>query len=301
VRTFAAVQNTTGHAESIEYDLRYTPGGASDSQCQAVTIDADGGFESIPVPEEIYGVAEYQIPVTDKLIVQIDHWAALWAANIAAILYQGALLKKKPPLKLLWLAAKALSSNKWMVLSKANQVGRGCDIHPTAYIEGSIIGENVRVGAGTVIREAIIGSGTYIGNNNSIEVSVIGERCVVWSGSAIQFSVVNPGSNIGCRFLSASLVGRGSLLADGVTLTDVRLDGQNITVLKDGLAVDTENRVLGCCVGHRAYLGSGVVLAPGRIVPNGMRIASGEERVLASIKPGTVPKGYRLVPGNDRQ
>ena len=91
------------------------------------------------------------------------------------------------------------------------------------------------------------------------------------------------------------MLGRNGFIGDGVSLTDYRFDGKNITVLKNGMVVDTGNRILGSCVGHGAYLAAGTIVAPGRAIPNGTRIVPKCGLIIQGADPdGTIPD-YRQV------
>ena len=67
-----------------------------------------------------------------------------------------------------------------------------------------------------------------------------------------------------------------------ITLTDFRFDNKNILVDKNGIKVDSGNIFLGSCLGHEVYLGSGCIIAPGRMIPNGLRIVLEKGRIFTS-------------------
>jgi NDP-sugar pyrophosphorylase family protein len=235
------------------------------------------------------------MPLTDTALIQIDHWTNLYAANLGLILVDLARLRKAPRTRLLSLALRARSVDKWRVLRQATRIGHHCDIHPTAYVEGSTIGDDVTIGAGTVIRESLIGAGTSIANNATVELSVIGEGCTIFNGCVVQVSVLYPGACTSCRYVGMHLAGRDTFISDGVTLADFRFDGRCVQVLKDGVRVDTGMPILGTCLGHRAYLGAGCVLAPGRAVPNDWHLVPDRQRVLAAFPEDGVVVGHRVL------
>jgi acetyltransferase-like isoleucine patch superfamily enzyme len=293
--TMIPTQDVRIHDDRVEYSLRYSPGRDLRGEVAPVVIDPEQYSERLPLPEHIHGGSEMRIPVTDTLLVQVDHWANLWAANISTLLAEVARLRNAPRSHLVKLALQARSLNKWKVLRQLNRIGRNCDIHPTAYIEGSTIGDNVTVGAGSVIRLSLIGEGTGIGSNTTIECSVIGNGCAFDSMSGAFGSVLCPGTATSAKLIYLSLCGRNSFLADGVILTDFRFDGKNVTVMKDSAAIDTGNVGLGACLGHGVYLGAGCVVAPGRAIPNGLRLVPDESRTIGRFsEDGTVP-GHRIV------
>jgi len=214
----------------------------------------------------------------EKIIIQIDHWANLWSANLIYILSRLAKLQKNKT-GLLLNIVKSFSFNKWEILNKMNEVEDGCDIHPTSYIEGSIVGKNVTIGAGALIRESIIGNGAFIGNGVVVESSVIGEKSVILNGHILQ-SVLYPETFSVTHFISASLVGRRTFIGSGAVLTDFRFDKKNINLVKDGVKVDSGNIFLGCCLGNDVYLGGGCVVAPGREIPNNTKISLYKTRII---------------------
>ncbi|MEE8372455.1 MAG: hypothetical protein V3R87_01785 [Dehalococcoidia bacterium] len=294
-QSMVATQDVRIHDSRVEYGLRYMAVKGLRGEPVPIVIDPDQFFEIVPMPEHLRGERDNRIAVTDMLLVQVDHWANLWAANMGTLLAQVARLRKAPKSRLVYLALRARSLNKWKVFCQANKIGKNCDIHPTAYIEGSSIGDHVTVGAGTVIRLSHIGARTTIGSNVTIECSVVGEGCALDSMSGAFASVLYPGTASSAKLIFISVCGRDSFLADGVVLADFRFDRKNVTVMKDGLAIDTGNIGLGVCLGHGVYLGAGCVVAPGRAIENGLRIVPEGTRVISqSGSDGSVP-GHRTV------
>jgi acetyltransferase-like isoleucine patch superfamily enzyme len=296
LRSMAAAQSAERHGDHYEYRLYYVPPEhRRDSPRQPIVIDTDKEVQSIPMPAHIVENADYPVPLTDHLLAQIEHWSVLYAINVAALLSEMARVNRRPKLRLLWMALRARSFNQWNVLRQANRIGRGCDIHPTAYIEGSTIGNNVKIGAMAVVRESAIGDRCYIANNASVELSVLGEGCELQGGAVVQYSVLYPGAFTFAKGINASFLGKDTFVGDGATLADFRFDGRTVTVIKDGVKVDTGNIFLGGCLGHGVYLGSGCVVAPGRAIPNGMHINPNQSRVIARCEPGVEPDGHRVT------
>jgi len=294
LRTATSVQDVKTCQDHTEYNLRYFPKSGRGKNLRAVVIEPDKFSASVAIPCHMCGAEKYLVPMTERFIAQIDHWVNLWVINIVAILAGGARLQKSPKAKLLFLALKARSFNKWKILCQLNNIGKNCDIHPTAYVEGSVIGDGVTIGAGAVVRESVVGEGSFIGNGVIVEESVIGEGSSILNGH-ILYSVLYPQSFSVAEMVSASLVGRDTFMGLNSTLTDFRLDGKSVTVLKDGVAVDSGNTFLGSCLGHGVYLGSGCIVAPGRLVPNGLRLAACKEKTIWEGSNGQVQNDFRLV------
>lgn len=298
-RTIVNTQDVQVHDDRVEYQLQYVPAGEGSKQAVPVIINADRFSELLPMPEHMLGEPGYGIPLPEKLVIQIDHWTNLWSANIATLLAPAATLKKMPKWKLLPTALKARSMNQWKVVSKLNKIGRNCDIHPTAYVEGSVLGNNVTVGAGSVVRESCLGDHASVENNCTINFAVLGDGSYIADRTTVRYSVVYPDTFIGFSTLSCVLIGRGCFIGDATVLTDLRLDGKCTTVRKGDKVIDTDNRILGSCLGHGAYLAAGTILAPGREIPCGLRIAPEASRVLQRADCVESMPGFRQISVNN--
>jgi UDP-3-O-[3-hydroxymyristoyl] glucosamine N-acyltransferase len=296
LRSMAATQNVDLHQGHIDYRLSYIPGEENRTgDIQTVVIDPDQISEFVPMSKHMCGDTRYHVPLTDRLIIQIEHWSSLWGANISTLLAGMYRVKNRPKLSLLWLALKARSFNQWNVLHQVNKIGKGCDIHPTAYIEGSTIGNGVKIGAMAIVRESVVGDNSYITNNAAVELSVIGEGSCLQGGVVVQYSVLYPGSFTFAPSINASFLGRNSFIGGATALADFRFDGSCVTVLEDGEKVDTGNTFLGVCLGHGAYLGSGCIVAPGRAIPNGMRINPENSRIINKCSAEQEIQGYQRI------
>ena len=271
-RSTTITMDVDDRGESVGYRLYYYPPGSDPTaSLTPIVIDADEYVQEMMFPDHIVPGKVYKVPLTRKIIFQIEHWTNLWACNIAGLLGDIAALRSNRS-KQLWLAVKALSTNQWRVSSKNVQVGKGCDIHPTAYVENSVIGEGVDIGAQSVIRGSMIGDNSVIHNNCTVAYSVLGEECQLRDGATVTYSLLFSGALTTCPFLNTSVMGRDSFFAIGSVLTDFRFDGRTVTILKDGKVVDSGHIILGGCLGHNAYVGAGVTIAPGREIPNGARL-----------------------------
>jgi len=294
LHSMVATQGVKIYADRVEYALRYMPAQNMRGEPVPVVIDPEQSFQVVPMPEHIRGSQPYRMPLTDTLLIQVDHWTNLWAANMATRLAEVARLMKAPKLKMLGLALKARSLNKWRVLHQINKIGKNCDIHPTAYIEGSTIGDNVIIGAGSVVRLSVIGDGSAISSNVTIESSILGEECTINSGCTVFFCVLYPRAVSSSRLLLTSTCGRDTFISDLAGLADFRFDGKRIEVMKNGVLVNIGVINLGACLGHGVYLGGGCGVAPATAIPNGLRILPKKPLIGEFSPDGTIP-GHRVI------
>ncbi len=280
-RSMTETMDVVDRGESIEYQLFFTENGDF-SNPAPVEITPDEETVSMPFPAHMVPGGGYELPLTTKILMQIEHWCNLWVCNIAAVLGRVQEFKSSSKIRLLKKILKARSVNQWKVCSKNVVIGRGCDIHPTAYLENAVIGNGVEIGAGAVVRMADVGRDVVIANQCNVLASSIGRGSQLRDGVCIQFSVLYPETFCATRFVNASIVGRKCFLGDGVSLTDFRFDGKGAKVKNDGDLVQTESIFLGPCIGDSVYLGSGVVVGPGRAVPSNVKLASGSDRVITN-------------------
>jgi NDP-sugar pyrophosphorylase family protein len=289
-----ATQDVKVYSDRVEYPLIYRPSLDSRVEPTPLLIDVDQHQVAAPLPEHMFGFDEYRIPVTDKVIVQINHWTNLHYANLAMSANEPAsLLNSKT--KLLSAILKSRSFNQWKVGHHANRIGKNCDIHPRAWVEFSTLGDNVKIGAGSVVNCSVVGSGTMIGNNATTEFSVVGDRCWIGSGSMVRYSLLYPGVLTVARLINYSVCGRNTFLGDGVTLCDFRLDGKSIPVIENDSTINTESPLLGTCLGHGVYLGAGCIVGPGRVIPNGIRLSPDKSRIITKVDSSGFLLGYRRI------
>jgi NDP-sugar pyrophosphorylase family protein len=181
-------------------------------------------------------------------------------------------------LSLLWhalLERKNIHSSSAMV-----KVGRGCSIDPTAVIKGpTIIGDNVSIGAGAVIDISVIGDNVNIMQGCQVQWSVISDRGYLPFRAAVFSSVIMADSmvaqNTCVQFCS---IGRNTFLGAGNTFTDFNLVPKPIRTLHQGELANSGMAVLGGCVGHNCFIGSGMVIYPARVIESDVVLVASEKR-----------------------
>jgi bifunctional UDP-N-acetylglucosamine pyrophosphorylase / glucosamine-1-phosphate N-acetyltransferase len=131
-------------------------------------------------------------------------------------------------------------------------IGEGTVIEPGAYIKGPAwIGENCQIRHGAYIREnVIVGGGSVIGNSTEIKNSVLFKGCQV------------PHFN----YVGDSVLGAKVHLAAGVIVSNLKLNGDFITVRYGDEVITTGLRKFGALIGDGAEIGCNTVLNPGSII-----------------------------------
>jgi NDP-sugar pyrophosphorylase family protein len=131
-------------------------------------------------------------------------------------------------------------------------IGEGTVIEPGAFIKGPAwIGPHCEIRHGAYIREnVIIGAGSVIGNSVEIKNSILFNGCQV------------PHFN----YVGDSVLGAKVHLAAGVIVSNLKLNGDFITVRLNDAIVTTGLRKFGALIGDQAEVGCNAVLNPGSIL-----------------------------------
>jgi NDP-sugar pyrophosphorylase family protein len=142
----------------------------------------------------------------------------------------------------------------------------------------AFIGEDVSIGAGTVVEDgamikgpAIIGKNCQIRHNAYIRENVIiGDNCVVGNSTEIKNSLLfNNAAAPHFNYVGDSILGHKAHLGAGVKISNFKLFPGNITVEIDGKPFDTGLRKFGALLGDSAEVGCNAVLNPGSIIGRG--------------------------------
>ena len=214
----------------------------------------------------------FLVPVSLVYLAPIAHWSSLIAANMLGLpsfLLRTALER---PLAAAALPLEAIlrsgSLRPSMLLGKTYLAGRRCRVHPSAYVECSLLGNRVRIGPGAVVRNCVLGDGAQIGPTAIVEGCTLGNRATAHGGIVLQGSVADAEAGLGSGFNQMSVFGRGAVMCPDSGILDFSLRG-TVQVKHEGRSVQTGSRMLGCCLGDEAFLGAGVRVLCGQEVPNG--------------------------------
>lgn len=116
-------------------------------------------------------------------------------------------------------------------------IGEASEIYGT--VVNSIIGPNVKVGAGTVIRDSIIMKNTQIGEGGSIDKTIIaenckiGDRCLIGYGDAVENKL-----NASVYSFGLAVIGENSVIPDDIKI------GKNTAITGTTTEEDYSDKVL---------------------------------------------------------
>jgi hypothetical protein len=240
---------------------------------------------------------EAEISLPRHPVMTLHHWAhILWANQAAGAMAARSVPKSRQIRQGLWAVIRARSINRWKVLGKLNQIGRGCDIHPTAVIEGSTLEDGVSVGAFARVLFSRIGKNSTLMPGAHVEASTLGERCAVSQCTTIRLCVLYPGSVAGQRLMQACVLGRDVLTVEAFWSIDLNLD-RDCRVMLDGKLHSTGARFIGSAFGHGSRIGTCGWMAQGRMIPNGAFLVAPPDQVISRIDPN-LPAGVPVA--NDK-
>jgi len=228
------------------------------------------------------GDLTYQVPT--KAFCSIEHWIHTVTTNVIfGVLSNGARADIEmeglgKQIQVLWramLERKNVHSSSGLV-----QVGRDCRIDPTATIKGpTVIGDNVNIGPGSVVDVSVIGDNVNIMQGCQIQWSVVSDRCYLPFRAALFSSVLMEDSMLAQNScLQFCSVGRNTFIGAGNTFTDFNLVSKPIRALQQDELGSTGMQVLGGCVGHNCFIGSGMVVYPARVIESDVVLLASDRR-----------------------
>jgi carbonic anhydrase/acetyltransferase-like protein (isoleucine patch superfamily) len=271
-------------------DLWYFPAGVT-ADPQPVVIDFQSkeiGYYHIPTYMAAdQGDLVYQVPLLG--LIAIDAWVHILFADLLFGLFKrGARFEKRAnestsfKLSVLWRAL--LEQKQVLRCSAVVKVGRHCTIDPSAVITGpATIGDNCTIGAGVVIDNCTIGDNVNISQGCQLLLSTVGDGAFLpFRASLFMTSIMEDAMVAQNTCLQACVIGRRTFIGAGSTWTDYNLLPAPIRAMNADLELrESNNPVLGGCVGHNCRIGSGMIIYPARTIESDVVLfASTERRVI---------------------
>ena len=142
----------------------------------------------------------------------------------------------------------------------------------------AFIGENVFIGAGTVVEDGVMIKGpAIIGRNCEIrhnaylrEHVIIGDGCVIGNSCEFKHALLFNGCQVPhFSYVGDSILGHKAHLGAGVKISNVKLVPGHVTVELNGKPFDTGLRKFGALLGDHTDIGCNSVLNPGSIIGRG--------------------------------
>lgn len=195
----------------------------------------------------------------------------LFANQIALLASMQRQMRRSPRVWLSCLPYLAVGSAKMgaRALRSYRHVHPAADVHPSAIIEGSVIEADAKIGAQCVVRGSHVGRGARLMDGAKVEFSIVGDHTWLMHDLVLYCSVTEEevflihGPYQFSYFQSRSA-------AFATILMDYRPDGKPIQVKLGDRRGSFYGSFLGSVFKPEAKALGGVLLAPGRIVPEGV-------------------------------
>jgi carbonic anhydrase/acetyltransferase-like protein (isoleucine patch superfamily) len=268
----------------------------------------------VPMPRALMGRSAPATtwPLTSTIAMRVRHWVhILRASHLAPQVF---LLDQATASPLSSLARALLH---WRPTQEARLAawkrafvyrGRNTLVHPTAVVEGSVLGDDVVVGPHAVVLQSVIGAGSRIEQRAHVSQSTLGQRTFVSLNSSMQACCTFADADACANNLQACVVGAGAGLTSFVRALDTVLDehgrpGGVVRVMDKDRLRPVGELPCGAAFGPGSFVGAGVTIAAGRAIPAGVRVLGAPETLLRRVRaghPGTfVVANGSLVPWDD--
>ena len=271
-------------------DLWYYPNGP-ETDANPLIIDMQArevGYYHIPsYMAGQRGDLVYQVPM--RALISIDCWVHIFIADGVFGLFSRGVrfedrLKNDLKFKLGLISTAIYEGRQLLECSRLVQIGKNCVIDPHAIIHGpTTIGDNVTIGAGSVIENCIIGSNVNISQGAQLMLSVVGDGTFLPFRAALFMTTIMENSMVAQNTcLQMCVVGRNTFIGAGSTFTDYNLIPVPIKALNGQDQLSASNRpVLGGAVGHNCRIGAGMIIYPARTIESDVVLtASSQRRVI---------------------
>ena len=243
---------------------------------------------------------ELDYAITRDAVQSVRHWSHILDVNQAALAAHWIDFSPRRVLWFLWKIVSALSFNKWTIGERLNVIGRGADIHPTAWVAGSVIGKGVSIGAHATVFGCYLGDGAKVEGQSELVFSVLGERAVASFHTRVAFSVCYPMSIVSYPAAQMCVLGKRAMHMGGCFPIDMKLThGEllDVKVKHQGRVVNSGKKFLGACIGHRSIVGTGLWLNSGVEVPNDYLVVRDRDDLVTQVPDGYAGKTLSLQGG----
>lgn len=268
-------------------------------EAQSVALPASVAVERLPQIRPGPPRQDLLVPRSLTLLADVRHWVhVLWLNHLLPWTRLRERWQHRAALLRWW---RGRGRDPFRRAARQSIIGEGCDIHPTAWIEGCILGRGVRVSPFVFLRECLVGDGVEINEHSKLRRSVLGEKCLVLNDSYFDGCTGYPQATLANVLVRNSVFGRRVFLTSAVMFWDEPVL-EPVSVVSGGVEAPTGRWQVGGCAGHGSILGTRAVFLPGRAVQNGtivvMRPDEGTLKFPARVEPRApyVPMGDTVLP-----
>jgi NDP-sugar pyrophosphorylase family protein len=186
-----------------------------------------------------------------------------------------------------------VTSRPWF-RERCNSIGKGTRIHPTAILEGCVVGADVEIGPFAYLRSAVIGNRAVIRERSTVTMSFVGAGTFLGGCDVLNTYIGCDTAIFGPKLYNAVFGERG-LLGGASGFADFLVGSGPVVATIEGRKVPSNLRLLASAVGDDCFVGTNMVFAPGQTIPDGTRVF---DHGLVKFAPTTSGRTY-VVSGSD--
>jgi hypothetical protein len=195
----------------------------------------------------------------------------LFANQIAIFSHLAEELKRSPRCWLRALVARRRGRWRQRMPAYWNRIDRTARIHPTAVVEGSVIGADCRIGAHCVVRYSVLGSSVHLHDGAKVEYSAVDDRSWLMHDLVLFRSVAECDVFLIHGPYQFSYFQHASA-AFATIMMDYRPDSRGISITTPDGVRKYRGHFLGALLEERARVFGGTLTAPGITIPTGREV-----------------------------
>jgi acetyltransferase-like isoleucine patch superfamily enzyme len=298
--TFTWVSEVDGVSAYRTLPLYYV-GDDDDAQAEPLRMTPCTLYElAQELPMRVDQITDMRAYVVDYYGIQLEHWFdLLTASSLYCREYVAELLRPFHRILPHWLMTH-VTSWSWF-RERQNSIGKRTRIHPTAILEGCVVGDDVVIGPFAYLRCSVIGNRAVIREKSTLTAAFVGEGAFVMGGDVAN-SYVGPETAIFAPALYNVVFGERGLLGGAGGFADFLVGSGTIVANIAGQKVPSNLPFLGSAVGDDCFVGTNMIFAPGQTIPDGTKVFdNGLVKFLPTMHGGAyVVAGSNViqVPGN---
>jgi hypothetical protein len=274
---FRDYYSLSAEASTFALPLTATRDGGDGSR-DTVTIELPASHEVVPLPAGLAAPIEVGVPAA-LLLPYTGPFDLLFANQIALASRIRRRVSRSP---WTWLRSLVHRSGVRDRRQRAARAYRAihptAEVHPTAVVEGAIIGPRARIGAHCVVRYSVVAEDARLHDGAKAELSVVGAGAWLMHDLVLYRSVAERGAFLIHGPYQFSYFQRGSG-GFATIMMDYRPDGRPIQVKTSSGLRPYGGPFLGSVIGEGAKTLGGSLVAPGRIVPPNTWLAADPQSV----------------------
>ena len=140
-------------------------------------------------------------------------------------------------------------------------IGKDTKVLPGSYIEGPVyIGHDCKIGPNCYIRP----------------YTCIGDYCHIGNACEVKNSIIMDHSNVPHQnYVGDSVIGQHCNLGAGTKIANLRLDKRNVSLILNGMRLDTGRQKIGAIIGDNVQIGINATINIGTVIGNDVFIGPG--------------------------